>query len=107
MDPFKLATWWVGMCLGIPMLATELAAEVWGTRPKPAPAPAEKAAVGMTRRVENIRTGFEGSGIEALRDEMVAALGAKLARSADPVARLKGQAMVLGVQAKRARKRKA
>ncbi|MFC6790751.1 hypothetical protein ACFQE0_14705 [Methylobacterium komagatae] len=34
-NPYKISAFWTGMALGIPMLATELAAEVWGTRPEP------------------------------------------------------------------------
>ncbi len=53
-DPFKLASWWAGMAIGIPMLAAELAAEVWQTEPpKPAPVPAGPDAgdwVGMSDR---------------------------------------------------------
>lgn len=66
-DPFKLAAFWIGMALGIPMLASELAAEVWGTRSKPAPVPAEKPAVGMTRRVEDIQTRFSTEGLAEVK----------------------------------------
>ncbi|MGU3665669.1 hypothetical protein ACLBX9_15930 [Methylobacterium sp. A49B] len=62
-NPFKIAAFWTGMALGNPMLAQELAAEVWGTRPQPAPVPAEKAAIGMTRRVEDIQTRFSTEGL--------------------------------------------
>lgn len=66
-DPFKLATWWVGMCLGIPMLAQELAAEVWGTRSKPASVSAERPAAGMTRSVEDIQTRFSTDGLAEVK----------------------------------------
>jgi hypothetical protein len=112
LNPFKLAAFWTGMALGIPMLASELAAEVWGTRSKPAPVPAEKPAVGMTRRVEDIQTRFSTAGIEDVqtayedaRDELVAMQGAKLAKSTNIATRLHGELMLAKVASRRAKRK--
>lgn len=100
-DPFRIAAWWVGMALGVPMLAAELAYEVWGA--KPAPPPGQP----LRREVTDFRTRFEVDAIEEVRDEMVAVQGAKLAKSDDTYKRLQGERMLARVAAKRARKGKA
>jgi hypothetical protein len=76
--PFQVASWWAGMALGIPMLAAELAAEIWRPDPpKPAPVPTGPADGNwdgmsdarfrsMTRDVGQIRTRFTTEGLDAV-----------------------------------------
>lgn len=103
MDPFRFATWCMAMTFGVPMLAADLAAEVWGSKPrKPEPVPATGPL--FRSGVDELRTRFRTEAIDEVRDAMVAEQGAKLARSKDPATRLKGEAMVKKVAAKRGRK---
>jgi len=106
-DPYRIAAWWVGMTIGVPMLAVELANEVWGAKPAPLPARPPAEPLRLPRSAADFHARFEVDAIEEIRDEMVAVQGAKLAQSDNPLTRLSGQRMVAKVAAKRARKGKA